>query len=557
MAGGPDPEELPAATDAEREKAAGTIQKNYRGHRTRRQVRGFGLDPQTRWIEAVKDAQYQQLTTPTPPMKSETADACSTATGQSVGKLNWTRATKIVQRAAADEDSMSGDSDLSDSQDEGSIQKMSPEEKEKWNERRAAAKSARKKSAKMMDLQYFLEMVDQKHRYGSHLRKYHAYWKTLDTDQSFFYWLDHGDGLHMDMPECSRKKLDTEQVRYLSREERLHYMVRIDADGLLRWVKNGELVWTKDELYKDSIQGIVGTNENVPEYKYNIPPPGAEESSSSSEDEEDESHADSENDADDRYVNEDFHQAKGPEKLKYVSAAVLFNHMVRNSMKKGHKWIFVAGRCSKVPNFQLQLPTITLDTSFHLYIGYKQSGAFQHSSFMHGSRITAAGVIKVKHGQLRSLAPLSGHYRPLADNFKSFVHSLEDEGCDMSRVNISKSYAILIGMEKYTKSKKKADGAIDAIVHQKDKLLHPEKVKAEEEAEKDKSQSAQKEREWLEQEEQLQINGKEKKGSGLVKRLTNKLKIGRSKKDEIKQSEITGKERGIGSTGPEGGVPAP
>jgi hypothetical protein len=48
----------------------------------------------------------------------------------------------------------------------------------------------------------------------------------------------------------------------------------------------------------------------------------------------------------------------------------------------------------------------TLDTSFRLYVGYKQSGAFQHSSFLHGSRIAAAGLIKIKHGQLRKLSPL-------------------------------------------------------------------------------------------------------------------------------------------------------
>jgi hypothetical protein len=68
--------------------------------------------------------------------------------------------------------------------------------------------------------------------------------------------------------------------------------------------------------------------------------------------------------------------------------------MIRTSLKKGHKWIFVA------------------DTSFKLYIGYKQSGAFQHSSFLHGARILAAGLIKIKDGQLRKLSPLSGHVSP-------------------------------------------------------------------------------------------------------------------------------------------------
>lgn len=524
------PENTTPATDAGREAAASTIQKNYRGHRTRRQLQGFGLDPQTRWLEVVKDAQYKHLTTPQAPVKRDSTQSPGSRT-------RWIRATKIAQRAAGDDESVSEVSDLSDSQDESTIKKMSPQESRLRDERRAAAKAARKKSAKVMGLEYFLEMVDQKHRYGSHLRKYHAYWKTLDTDQSFFYWLDHGDGLHMDMPECSRKKLDKEQVRYLSREERLNYMVKIDEKGLLRWAKNGDLIWTKDELYKDSIKGIVRTSEKIPEYKYNVPPPGAE-SSGSSEDE-GEALADKENDDDNRYVNEDFHRAQGPEKLKHVSAAVLFNHMIRTSMKKGHKWIFVA------------------DISFNLYIGYKQSGAFQHSSFMHGSRISSAGVIKVKHGQLRSLAPLSGHYRPPADNFKSFVHSLEEEGCDMSRVNIGKSYAILIGMEKYTKSKNKFEGALSSINHGKDRLLYPEKVKAEEEAKKDKSQSAQKEREWLEKQQQQQVSGIDRKREGLVKKWSDKLKIGGSRREDIRKPGIAVEERSVGGTGLEDGVPAP
>lgn len=46
------------------------------------------------------------------------------------------------------------------------------------------------------------------------------------------------------------------------------------------------------------------------------------------------------------------------------------------------------------------------DTSFRIYIGIKEPGAFQHSSFLRGGRISAAGMLKIKNGQLRSLAPL-------------------------------------------------------------------------------------------------------------------------------------------------------
>ncbi|KAK5015957.1 hypothetical protein LTR60_002274 [Cryomyces antarcticus] len=39
----------------EQREAAEMIQRNYRGYRERRRLQGFGLDPQTRWIEAVKE----------------------------------------------------------------------------------------------------------------------------------------------------------------------------------------------------------------------------------------------------------------------------------------------------------------------------------------------------------------------------------------------------------------------------------------------------------------------------------------------------------------------
>lgn len=98
-----------------------------------------------------------------------------------------------------------------------------------------------------MELQYWLEFVDAKHRHGSNLRKYHQHWQTQDTTENFFSWLDQGGGKHLDLPECSRERLDSQQVRYLSREERQNYLVEVDAEGLLIWAKNGQRVWTKDE----------------------------------------------------------------------------------------------------------------------------------------------------------------------------------------------------------------------------------------------------------------------------------------------------------------------
>lgn len=190
-----------------------------------------------------------------------------------------------------------------------------------------------------MDLQYFLEMVDHKHRYGSSLRKYHNYWKSQPTSQNFFYWLDHGGGKDVELPECDRARLEREQVRYLSREERLNYLVTVDEQGRLRWAKNGERVWTRDAAYKDSLKGIVPVGEQAPEFQYNVPPDGLESGSTSSSSEEDQCN---ENDADSGYVNEDSPQAKGAGKLKEVSPATIFKHLMRRHMRRGNKWIFVS-----------------------------------------------------------------------------------------------------------------------------------------------------------------------------------------------------------------------
>ncbi len=128
----------------------------------------------------------------------------------------------------------------------------------------------------------------------------------------------------------------------------------------------------------------------------------------------------------------------------------------------------------------------------------KQSGQFQHSSFLRGARVSAAGLIKIKNGQLRKLSPLSGHYAPPVKNFREFLKSLKEAGVDLSRLNTSRSYAVLLGLEGYIGVKKRVksagQGAKDAI--------DPDGKREREEAEKDKSKSAQREREVMQQQAQ-------------------------------------------------------
>jgi hypothetical protein len=84
----------------------------------------------------------------------------------------------------------------------------------------------------------------------------------------------------------------------------------------------------------------------------------------------------------------------------------------------------------------------------------KNSGTFQHASFLSGARIRSAGSIGVHNGYLSYLSPLSGHYRPTTKSFKTFVKGLEDEGVDLSALKVSGAYKVLRSMEFYGKTKK-------------------------------------------------------------------------------------------------------
>jgi hypothetical protein len=302
----------------------------------------------------------------------------------------------------------------------------------------------------LMDLRYFLEMVDSKHRYGANLQVYHEYWKRQDTNQNFFYWLDHGDGKHLDLSLCSREKLEREQIRYLSREERKNYLVEVDDEGRLRWAKNGELITTSVDDYKDSTQGIIPVGTPDPDLSHQTSP-GADSvlshdlkrlslsgfNSNSSDDEEESSSSSSSFTKSDNNNNNNNNPPDKPKHSRriHVSPATLLNHLLRSSVKPG-TWIYVT------------------DTLNRLYVGIKSSGSFQHASFLSGSRIRSAGSISIENGQLTYLSPLSGHYRPTTQSFRTFLETLDEQGVDMSALKVSGAYKILRGMEFYGRTKK-------------------------------------------------------------------------------------------------------
>ncbi|KAI5415196.1 IQ domain-containing protein IQM1 [Lathyrus oleraceus] len=80
------------------------------------------------------------------------------------------------------------------------------------------------------------------------------------------------------------------------------------------------------------------------------------------------------------------------------------------------KWIFV------------------LSTTRSLYVGKKQKGKFQHSSFLAGGATTAAGRLVASQGVLEAIWPYSGHYHPTEENFKEFISFLGEHKVDLTNV---------------------------------------------------------------------------------------------------------------------------
>lgn len=72
----------------------------------------------------------------------------------------------------------------------------------------------------------WLEKIDYKHRYGYYLRHFHSFWLTRSEDNdSFFTWLDFGQGQSVELEKCSRLALEQMQLVYCTPRSRQQYVV--------------------------------------------------------------------------------------------------------------------------------------------------------------------------------------------------------------------------------------------------------------------------------------------------------------------------------------------
>lgn len=474
--------------DESQRRAAELIQKNYRGYKTRREIQGMGVDANSRWGEALSGMKLDNARTQ---QSGKGDDAKNDATSR------WKRGGLLMQQIAGspatgdgdkvkgsdpkgmtdpveggpsihdnkadpqrtESDGIIGDVPGANDREGGKVDNIpsiaKPNQRGlkmiEWWTRGAAAQDL----SKTMEATYWLEMVDRKHRYGSNLKPYHAKWSEADTKENFFVWLDEGGGKDLDLEDegCPRERLEKERIDYLNSEQRRNYIIDV-KEGKLYWRRNGKPLDTTKNKYKDlgHGQGIVELGPEEQEerrrlkqekkqarkdaaaYDSDASSISSASSSSSSSSSSSDSASDSEEEREEKEAAR--HYGGDKKKRQMLSSKNWMDALLRKTVSQ-NTWIYV------------------LNSRRELYVGLKQTGKFQHSSFLYGGRVLSAGLLKAKDGVLTSLSPLSGHYRAGTAHFRHFISLLQQEGVDLDHVTLSKSLLMLRGMEVYGKMMKK------------------------------------------------------------------------------------------------------
>ncbi|BGO97282.1 hypothetical protein NBRC10513v2_001202 [Rhodotorula toruloides] len=423
--------------DSKQDSAARSIQSRYRQHVDQRTANGCNMSSSKRWKDGMKQRQMSEAGHDQDKGKNDAAS-------------RWRRGQVYASQITDGKSAAGAQGQEGELSAEEEMEALGRTDKEKKKIRKERVE------AKQLEAQYWLELVDRKHRYASNLKFYHQKWNETDTDDNFFHWLDEGEGKDLDLEQCPRKRLESECITYLNAEQREMYRVEV-KDGLLVWAKDGQPLDTS-KYHEDrgpDKGGIVAISEE--EYQENRRKENeklkklaeAGQGDISSSDYDSSSSSSSSDEADEVREGVRAYGDKGgtaghgkgvrqaKERVKYYfSPKAVMDTMLRKTVNK-NTWLYVS------------------DLQNNLYVGIKKTGSFQHSSFLYGARVTSAGLIKASKGHLTSLSPLSGHYRAGTMHFESFVRSLEDQHVDMSKVSISKSVLTIRGIEKYGKLTKK------------------------------------------------------------------------------------------------------
>jgi len=138
--------------------------------------------------------------------------------------IQWHRSTQIARRVGAVDGSPPYQRSRRKSLAEDGSEKLIPNDREKQREKRAHAIEAGKRIVKMLDLQYFVEMVDQECRYSSSCDST----MPIGKNGHFTKLLSLVRPSGWERCRATRVQqacLDKKCVSYLPREERLSYTV--------------------------------------------------------------------------------------------------------------------------------------------------------------------------------------------------------------------------------------------------------------------------------------------------------------------------------------------
>ncbi|GFZ42631.1 hypothetical protein JCM24511_00348 [Saitozyma sp. JCM 24511] len=422
-----------ADEEQRRDRAARTIQRNYRGYAARKWSKRMRMEKEARWEDLVRHTKEKNY-------------AAEQLDNKNDIKSRWRRGIAAASRL------QTGDG-LGANAVSPEVQEAIDETPELDEKTRKARKATMWGSlslgvgkerdeaeelpfhSKALEKQHWLEMIDGKHRYGSNLKYYFRRWKESDTQDNFFRWLDKGEGNKLDLEELPRERLDKERITYLTAEQRLNYLVKVDDEGKLRWVRNDELVDTAAGKWRDSGNGggIVpdessifnpASDDDENEAGRSSRSRSGSVSSGSLSPASDSYSASSElqdNEAT-HYADFDARKEKGwvQRHVQGVTPSGVRKQILRKTVRR-NTWIYV------------------VDMQLNMFVGIKHTGVFQHSSFLAGGKVVSAGIIVVKHGVIKTLNPWSGHYRSTIQHYRSFIAQLENKGVDLSHVKMGKS----------------------------------------------------------------------------------------------------------------------
>eukprot|EP00741_Cyanophora_paradoxa_P020861 tig00021318_g20139.t1 len=176
-------------------KSVRRLQATFRGHKLRRELSGRSLVPGV-WKNLLKHVNREAVR-----KYAASAERCTPRPGSSQGSSHfrqWRMANILCSELAE------GSSEVED-------------------------------ETLLLETEHWLELTDVKHRYGSNLCPYYLAWRSSDTTQHFFAWLDSGEGKGLDLPERPRAVLEEQRVTYCTEAMRAQYEVGVE-DGTGRLV---------------------------------------------------------------------------------------------------------------------------------------------------------------------------------------------------------------------------------------------------------------------------------------------------------------------------------